>query len=129
MVMPNGQANATELSPGRITMAPLLLLRLMGDLAVLEEELRTAEDTMGLPVSSYQDPLAERLCRVGVSDLKVEDFIAWRQTISSLIRDDSGDESRLAKIIAVESAGLAIFAGLIASIKSCENYGRLSVAA
>jgi hypothetical protein len=101
----------------------------MGDLAELEEELRTAEDTMGLPVSSYQDPLAERLCRVGVSDLKVEDFIAWRRTISSLIRDDSGDENRLAKIIAAESAGLVIFAGLIASIKSGENYGRLSVAA
>jgi hypothetical protein len=59
----------------------------------------------------------------------VEDFIAWRLTISSLIRDDSGDENRLAKIIAVEFAGLAIFAGLIASIKSGENYGRLSVAA
>jgi hypothetical protein len=82
--------NVTELNPGTLTIAPLFLLKLMRDLALLEE------NTIGLPVSSYQVPLAERLCRVGVGDQKVEDFIAWRRSISSLI------------IVAVEAAGIGI---------------------
>jgi hypothetical protein len=117
--------NVTELNPGNLTIAPLLLLKLIRDLALLEEELRTAEDTIGQPVSSYQVPLAERLCRVGVGDQKVEDFIAWWRSISSLITDSSNDETQLAKIVAAEAAGMAVFAELIASIKSRGNQGRL----
>jgi hypothetical protein len=119
------QMNVTELNPGNLTIAPLLLLKLIRDLALLEEELRTAEDTIGQPVSSYQVPLAERLCRVGVGDQKVEDFIAWWRSISSLITDSSNDETQLAKIVAAEAAGMAVFAELIASIKSRGNQGRL----
>jgi hypothetical protein len=100
--MLNGQVNVTELSRG--TQAPLLLLKLMGDLAALDQELQTAEDRTGQPVSTYQDAFAERLCRVGVSDQKIDDFSRWQQTISSLIADNSGDEDHLAKIIAAETA-------------------------
>ena len=92
--MKNDQMFATELVPGKLATAPLLLLELMRDLAVLEEELRTIEDAMDRSISRYQDPLAERLRRVGVSDQKVEDFIAWRRTISNLIADGGSDEKK-----------------------------------
>src|SRR5215471_6953606 len=98
---------------GESTTAPLLLLRLMLDLEVLEEELRTAQDTKGQLVWTHQDPLAERLRRAGVGDEKIEDFIAWRRTISSLTTDDSRDENQLAKIVAAEATGLTLFAELI----------------
>src|SRR6516164_5175186 len=101
--MLNNQANATELNRGESMTAPLLLLRLMRDLEVLGNELWTAEETMGQSVWTYQDPLAERLRRVGVSDQKIEDFSTWTRTISSLISDDSGDENQLAKIVAAEA--------------------------
>ena len=92
--MQNDKMNVTELCSGnRRTMAPLFLLQLMRDLAVLEEQLRTAEDAMGGPASRYQDPLAERLWRVGVSNQKIENFIAWRRSISSLITEGSNDEA------------------------------------
>jgi hypothetical protein len=97
----------------------------MRDLAVLEEELRTVEDTMGQPVSSYQDPLAERFRRAGVSDQKVEVFIAWWRTISSLIADSSCDENKLSKITAAEATGIEVFAELTASIKSEEDHVRM----
>jgi hypothetical protein len=123
--MQNDQMNVTALCSGnRRTMAPLFLLQLMRDLAVLEEQLRTAEDAMGGPASRYQDPLAERLWRVGVSNQKIENFIAWRRSISSLITEGSNDEARLGTIIAAETAGMAVFAELIASIKSGEEHGR-----
>jgi hypothetical protein len=48
----------------------------MRDLEVFADELCTAEETIGQPVWTYQDPLAERLRRVGVSEQKVEDFSA-----------------------------------------------------
>ena len=111
-------------SPNR-AMAPLLLLQLMRDLAVLEEQLRTTEDLMGQPPSRYQDPLGERLSRVGVSDQKIENFITWRRSLSSLITEASNDEAHLGKIIAAETAGIAVFAEVIASIKSGEEPGRL----
>src|SRR5262249_40375134 len=110
-----------ELTRGESTTAPLLLLRLIRDLAVLDEELRIAQDTKGHPVWTHQDPLAERLRRVGVGDQKVEDFIAWRRTVSSLATDDSRDENQLAKIVAAEATGLTLFAELIASMKKGEN--------
>jgi hypothetical protein len=125
--MQNNQTNATEVNPEDLATAPLLLLKLMRDLAVLEEELQAVENTLGQPVSSYQDPLVERLCRVGVGDQKVEDFIAWRRTISSLISDGSGDENKLAKITAAEATGLALFTELITSMKSRDD-GRLLAA-
>jgi len=126
--MKNDQMFATELVPGKLARAPLLLLELMRDLAVLEQELRTIEDAMGRSISRYQDPLAERLRRVGVSDQKVEDFVAWRRTISNLIADGCSDENKLAKITAAESAGLALFAEIITSMKRDEHHGRLLAA-
>ncbi len=117
--------NSPVNSTGEITNASLLLLKLMRDLAVLEKELRTVEDAMGRPVLSYQDPLAERLCRAGVNGRKVEDFLAWRRTIASLIADGCCDENKLAKIAETEAAGVEVFAELIASIKSGEDHGPL----
>ena len=122
--MPNNQVNVTELNRGESTTAPLLLLRLVRDLEVLGDELWTAEETMGQPVWTYQDPLAERLRRVGVSDQKVEDFSAWTRTISSLISDDSRDENQLAKIVAAETAGLKLLADLVASLRNGNYQGR-----
>ena len=120
--MPNNQVNVTELNRGESTTAPLLLLKPVRDLEVLGDELWAAEEAIGQPVSTYQDPLAERLRRAGVGDEKIEDFIAWRRTISSLTTDDSRDENQLAKIVAAEATGLTLFAELIASIKKGENY-------
>ena len=122
--MPNNQVNVTELNHGESTTAPLLLLRLVRDLEVLGDELWTAEETMGQPVWTYQDPLAERLRRVGVSDQKVEDFSAWTRTISSLISDDSRDENQLAKIVAAEAAGLKLLADLVASLRNGNHQSR-----
>jgi hypothetical protein len=75
--MPNNQVNVTETNRGNSTKAPLLLLRLMRDLEVLANELWTAEETTAQPISTYRDPLAERLRRQGVSDQKIEDFGVW----------------------------------------------------
>jgi hypothetical protein len=116
--MPNNQMNVTEASRGESTTAPLLLLRLMCDLEVLANELWTAEETIGQPVSTYRDPLAERLRRVGVSDQKIEDFNAWTRIISSLISDDSRDVSQLSRIVAAEEAGLKLLAVLVASLRN-----------
>jgi hypothetical protein len=120
--MPNNQVNVTELNGGESTTAPLLLLRLVRDLEVLGDELWTAEETIGQPVWTYQDPLAERLRRVGVSDQKVEDFSAWTRTISSLISDDSRDENQLAKIVAAEAVGLKLLADLVASLRKSKSH-------
>ena len=122
--MPNNQVSVTELNRGESTTAPLLLLRLVRDLEVLGEELWTAEESMRQPVWTYQDPLAERLRRVGVSDQKIEDFSAWTRTISSLISDDSRDEHQLAKIVAAEAVGLKLLADLVASLRNGNYQGR-----
>ena len=121
--MPNKQVNITELNRRESTTAPLRLLRLMRDLEVFGDELRIAEETVGQPVWTYQDPVTERLRRVGVSDQNVEDFIAWRRTISSLIADDLRDENQLAKIAAAEAAGLTLFEELVASLRkgNCQS--------
>ena len=124
--MPNNQVNVTDLKREDFTTAPLLLLRLMRDLEVLGDELWIAEEAIGRPVSTYQDPLAERLRRVGVSDQKIEDFRAWTRTISSLTSDNSRDGNQLAKIVAVEAAGLKLLADLVVSLRngnhqSCEE--------
>jgi hypothetical protein len=122
--MPNNQVNVIELNRAESSTAPLHLLRLMRDLEVFGDELLTAEETIGQSVWTYQDPLAERLRRVGVSDQKVEDFSAWRRTISSLTSDDSRDENQLAKIVAAEAAGLTLLAELVASLKKGHHQGR-----
>ena len=122
--MPNNQVNVTELNHGESTTAPLLLLRLVRDLEVLGDELRNAEETIGQPVWTYQEPLVERLRRVGVSDQKVEDFSAWRRTISSLTSDDSRDQNQLAKIVATEAAGLTLLAEFIAFLKKTDHQSR-----
>jgi hypothetical protein len=123
-IMPNNQVNVTELNRAEPTTAPLGLLRLLRDLEGFVYELRTAEETIGQPVWTYRDPLAERLRRVGVSAQKVEDFGAWRQTISTLLSDDSRDENQLAKIVAAEAAGLTLLAELVASLKKGDRCGR-----
>ena len=122
--MPNNQVNVTELNRGESTTAPLRLLRLMRDLEVFADELRTAEESIGQPVWTYQYPLAERLRRLGVSDQKVEDFSAWRRTISSITSDDSRDENQLAKIVAAEAAGLTLLAELVASLRKGTHQSR-----
>jgi hypothetical protein len=122
--MPNNQVNVTELNSGECATAPLLLLRLMRDLEVLGHELLTGEEAIGQPVSTYQDPLAERLRRVGVSDQKIEDFTAWTGTISNLISDDSRDENQLAKIVAAEAAGLKLLTDLVASLRNGNHQSR-----
>src|SRR4029077_6439815 len=122
--MPNNPVKVTELNRAESNTAPLHLLRLMRDLEVFGDELRNAEETIGQPVWTYQDPLAERLRRVGVSDQKVEDFSAWRRTISSLTSDDSRDENQLAKIVAAEATGLTLLAELVAALKKGDRQGR-----
>ena len=122
--MPNNQVNVAELNRRDSSSAPLRLLRLMRDLEVFADELCTAEETIGQPVWTYQDPLAERLRRVGVSDQKVEDFSAWRRTISSLTSDDSRDENQLAKIVAAEDAGITLLAELLASLRKRTHQSR-----
>ena len=126
--MPNNQVNVSELSRGESTTAPLLLLSLVRDLEVLGDELWTAEEAIGQPVSTYQDPLAERLRRVGIGDQKIEDFSAWRRTISSLISDDSRDENQLAKIVAAEAAGLKLLADFVASLRNDTHPSRQETA-
>ena len=123
--MPNNQVNITDLNSGDFTTAPLLLLRLMRDLEVLGNELWIAEEAIGKTVWT-QDPIVERLRRVGVSDQKIEDFRAWTRTISSLTSDNSRDGNQLAKIVAVEAAGLKLLADLVVSLRngnhqSCEE--------
>ena len=123
--MPNNQVNITDLNSGDSTTAPLLLLRLMRDLEVLGDELWIAEEAIGKTVWT-QDPIVERLRRVGVSDQKIEDFRAWTRTISSLTSDNSRDGNQLAKIVAVEAAGLKLLADLVVSLRngnhqSCEE--------
>ena len=122
--MPNNQMNVTDFNRDEFTTAPILLLRLLRDLEVFGDELRNAEETIGQPVWTYQEPLVERLRRVGVSDQKVEDFSAWRRTISSLTSDDSRDENQLAKIVAAEAAGLTLLAEFIAFLKKTDHQSR-----
>ena len=122
--MPNNPVNVTELNRAESNTAPLHLLRLMRDLEVLGDELWTAEEAIGQPVSTYQDPLAERLRRVGVSDQKIENFSAWTRTISTLISDDSRDENQLAKIVAAEAAGLKLLTDLVASLRNGNHQSR-----
>jgi len=116
--MPNNQVNVTELNRGESTTAPLLLLKLVRDLEVLGDELWAAEEAIGQPVSTYQDPLAERLRRVVVSNRKIEAFSAWTRTISGLISDDSRDENQPVKIVAAEAAGLKLLADLVAFLRN-----------
>ena len=122
--MPNNQVNVTDLNRGEFTTAPILLLRFLRDLEVLGDELRNAEETIGQPAWTYQEPLAKRLSRVGVSHQKIEEFCAWTRTISGLISDDSRDENQLARIVAAEAAGLKLLEDLVASLRNGKYQGR-----
>ena len=68
--------------------------------------------------------LPERLRRVGISDQKVEDFSAWRRTISGLTSGDSRDENQLAKIVEAEVAGLTLLGELVASLRKRTHQSR-----
>jgi hypothetical protein len=114
LAMPNNHENATELNRSESTTVTLRLLELMRDLEILGAELLVADEAIR---QTYQDPLTDRLSRVGVSNQKVEDFIAWRQTISGLISNNARDEDHLAKIAVAEAAGLALLAELIAHLR------------
>jgi hypothetical protein len=114
LAMPNNHENVTELNRSESTTVTLRLLELMRDLEILGAELLVADEAIG---QTYQDPLTDRLSRVGVSNQKVEDFIAWRQTISGLISNNARDEDHLAKIAVAEAAGLALLAELIAHLR------------
>jgi hypothetical protein len=122
--MLNNQLNVTELNSGECATAPLLLLRLVRDVEVLGHELLTAEEALGQPVSTCQDPLAKRLRQVGVSDQTIEDFSAWTRTIASLISDASRDETQLAKIVAAETTGLNLIADLVVSLRKANHQSR-----
>jgi hypothetical protein len=65
------------------------LCYLMRDLEILASELSVAEEAEGRPLGTHQAFLSDRLRRIGVSDLKIENFSAWRQTLSGLIASNS----------------------------------------
>ena len=123
--MPNNQVNVAELNRRDASSAlHRVCSGLWRDLEVFAGELCNAEETIGQPVWTYQDPLVERLRRVGISDQKVEDFNAWRRTISSLTSNNSRDENQLAKIVAAEAAGLTLLAELVASLRKGTHQSR-----
>ena len=107
--MPNDQTNAAETT--------LRLCYLMRDLGILGFELLVAEEADSRPVATHQAPLSDRLSRIGVGNQKVENFNAWRQTLSGLAGSNSRGEDHLAKIAAAERAGLTLLADLIEHLR------------
>jgi hypothetical protein len=106
--MPNDVSELNE--PTTVTLG---LCYLMRDLEILGTELQAVEELMGQPSWTYLDPFTDRLSRIGVSNQKVENFKAWRQTLSALASSNSRDEDHLAKIACAENAGLTLLAELI----------------
>jgi ABC-type transporter Mla MlaB component len=90
----------------------------MRDLEILGAELQAVEESMGQPSWAYLDPFTDRLSRIGVSNQKVENFKAWRQTLSGLAGSNSRDEDHLAKIAGAEKAGLSLLAELIEYLRT-----------
>ena len=86
--MPNKQVNITELNRRESHDGSLTSSQAMRDLEVFGDELRIAEETVGNLFGRIKILLRSGYVCVGVSDQNVEDFIAWRRTISSLIADD-----------------------------------------
>ena len=109
--MPSNQQAPTEMSP------TLSLLHLMIDLEVLSAELQVAEEAIGRPIWAYRDSVTDRLTSVEVTTQKIENFSGWQGTISGLTSSNSRDEAHLAKISAVEKAGLIVLTGLIAELR------------
>jgi hypothetical protein len=92
------------------------LLCLMCDLETLGVELLAYEDATGQPIVAHHDPLADRLGRAGVSRPKIDDFVAWRQSLSNLI--GSSPLGGMPRIAAVEQVGLVLLDELIASLRA-----------
>ncbi len=116
--MPNVRTNTGE--------AILGLCHLMRDLEILASELFVAEEAERLPIGTHQAPLSDRLSRIGVDDQKIENFNAWRQTLSDLTDSDSRDDNRLAKIAAAEKSGLIVLAKLIDALRTRDRQTKAS---
>jgi hypothetical protein len=82
----------------------------------LQVELLAYEDATGQPIVAHHDPLADRLGRAGVSRPKIDDFVAWRQSLSNLI--GSSPLGGMPRIAAVEQVGLVLLDELIASLRA-----------
>ena len=81
---------------------------------------------MGRPFGTHQAPLSDRLGRIGVSDLKIENFSAWRQTLSGLIGSNSRNHDQLAQIAAAEKSGLIVLAELIEDLRTPDRQTKAS---
>jgi hypothetical protein len=120
--MPNGQNNGQT----NTAEATLDLCYLMRDLEILASELLVAEEAEGRPVGTHQAPLSDRLSCIGVGDLKIENFSAWRHTLSGLIGSNSRDDDHLAQIAAVEKSGLIVLAELIEDLRTRDRQTKAS---
>src|SRR6476660_10442120 len=116
--MPNVQTNTGE--------AILGLCCLMRDLELLVSELFVAEEAEGRPVGTHLAPLADRLSCIGVGDQKIENFNAWRQTLSDLTGSSSRDDNHLAKIAAAEKSGSILLAELIEDLRGRDRQTKAS---
>jgi hypothetical protein len=112
-MMLSDQNNSPEVSNSA---AVQNLLCLMCDLETLQVELLAYEDATGQPIVSHHAPLADRLGRAGVSRPKIDDFVAWRQSLSNLI--SSSPLGGMPRIAAVEQVGLILLGELIASLRA-----------
>ena len=119
--MPNDVSELNE-----PTTATLDLCYLMRDLEILGAELQAVEELMGQPSWTYRDPFTDRLSRIGVSNQKLENFKAWRQTLSGLAGSNSRDEDHLAKIVDAQKAGLALLAEFIEYLRTRNQQTNLS---
>jgi hypothetical protein len=106
----------------------LCLLELLCDLEELDAELRTAEEASFAGNWTFQDSLSDRLHRVGMSEQKVEAFRTWRRSLSALFFNPSNEDIRLAKIAAVETAGLDMLSELVAWLKKRNQQTRETAA-
>ena len=68
----------------------------------------------------------ERFYEYTPSNQTAESSSLGGRSISTLITEGSHDETQLAKIIAAEGTGIAVFEELIASIKSARHQSSLS---
>jgi hypothetical protein len=80
----------------------------------------------GRPVGTHLAPLSDRLSSIGVDDQKIENFNAWRLTLSGLTGSDSRDDNHLAKIAAAEKSGSILLAELIEDIRTRDQQTKAS---
>jgi hypothetical protein len=95
----------------------------MVDLEVLAAELLVVEESLGC---SHEGFLTDRLSRVGVARWEVENFSAWRHTVSRLTGSNSREDEHLAQIAAAGEAGLVLFDGIIEYLKALKQQTSLS---